>query len=51
MAALPPVNDDGDMPVRLFVISDERAAVFVWEVRDGMVRDRTAPELAWVFRE
>jgi hypothetical protein len=24
MAALPPVNDDGDMPVGLFVISDER---------------------------
>src|SRR5215469_10554674 len=37
MAALPPVDDDGDMPVGLFVISDERAAVSVWEVRDGMV--------------
>jgi hypothetical protein len=51
MPALPPVNDDGDMPVGLFVISDERAAVFGWEVRDGMVRRRTAPELAWVLRE
>jgi hypothetical protein len=51
MAALPPVDDDGDMPVGLFVLSDERAAVGVWEVRDGLVRDRPAPELSWVFRE
>jgi hypothetical protein len=51
MAALPPVDDDGDMPVGLFVLSDERAAVNVWEVHDGMVRDRPAPELEWVFRE
>ena len=36
MAALPPADDDGDMPVGLFVISDERAAVSVWEVRDGV---------------
>ena len=51
LAALPPVDDDGDMPVGLFVLSDERAAVSVWEVRDGKVRDRPAPELQWVFRE
>jgi hypothetical protein len=51
MAALPPGDDDGDMPVGLFVISDERAAVSVWEVRDGTVRDSPAPELSWVFRE
>jgi hypothetical protein len=38
-------------PVGLFVISDERAAVSVWEVRDGAVRDRPAPELLWVSRE
>jgi len=51
MAALPPADDDGDMPAGLFVISDERAAVSVWEVRDGAVRARPAPELLWVFRE
>ena len=51
MAALPPADDDGDVPVGLFVISDERAAVSVWEVRDGTVRDRPAPELSWVSRE
>ncbi len=51
MAALPAVDDDGDMPVGLFVLSDERGAVRVWEIRDGMVHDRPGPELAWVFRE
>jgi hypothetical protein len=39
------------MPVGLFVISDERAAVSVWEIRDGRVVDRPAPELAWVIRK
>jgi hypothetical protein len=51
MAALPPVDDDGDMPVGLFVLSDERGAVSLWEVRDGMVHDRPAPELQWIFRK
>jgi hypothetical protein len=51
IAALPPVDDDDDMPVGLFVVSDERAVVRVWEVRDGMVHDRPSPEFAWVFRE
>lgn len=51
MAALPPVDDDGYMPVGLFVISDERAAVHVWEVRDGIVHERRSPELAWVWRQ
>jgi hypothetical protein len=51
MAALPPADDDGDMPVGLFVLSDERATVSVWEVRDGRVHERPAPELEWVFRK
>jgi hypothetical protein len=34
------------MPVGLFVISDERATGSAWEVRDGIVRDRAAPELS-----
>ena len=51
MAALPPADDDGDIPAGLFVISVERAAVSVQEVRDGTVRDQPAPELSWVFRE
>ena len=49
--ALPPADDDGDTPAGLFVISDERASVSVWEVRDGTVRDRPAPELGWVSRQ
>ena len=51
IAALPAVDDDGDMPIGLFVISDERDAVDIWEIRDGTVRDRPAPELAWIIRE
>ena len=51
IAALPPADDDGDMPVGLFVVSDERATVHVWEVRDGMVHERSSPELAWVVRQ
>jgi hypothetical protein len=35
MAAPPPVDNDGDTPAGLFVISDERAAISVWEVRGG----------------
>jgi hypothetical protein len=47
IAALPPVDEDGDMPVGLFVLTDERSpAVSVWEIRDGRVDDRPAPELA-----
>jgi hypothetical protein len=51
VGALPPADDDGDMPVGLFVISDERAAVSAWEVRDGIVRERPAPEMSWVIRK
>jgi hypothetical protein len=51
MAALPPADDDAGLPAGLFVISDERAAVSVWEVRDGSVHGRAAPERSWVFRE
>jgi hypothetical protein len=50
LAALPPVDDDGDMPVGLFVVSDERGAVSVWEVSAGSVSGRPAPELAWIVR-
>jgi hypothetical protein len=51
IAALPPADDDGDMPIGLFVVSDERATVLAWEVRDGMVHERSSPELAWVVRQ
>jgi hypothetical protein len=51
MASLISVDDDGDMPAVLFVIGDERETVSVWEIRDGMVCDRPAPELSWESRE
>jgi len=51
MAALPPVDDDGDLPAGQFVVNDERGIVSAWEVRDGMVRDRPAPELSWLRRQ
>jgi hypothetical protein len=50
MAALQPVDEDSDMPIGLFVLTDERAAVNVWEISSGEVSDRSAPELAWTFR-
>lgn len=43
MAALPPLDADGDMPLGLFVLSDERGAVTVWEISVGKISDRPAP--------
>jgi hypothetical protein len=51
IAALPPVDDDGDLPLGLFLLSDERDAVSVWEIRDAMLHDRLSPEFACVLRE
>lgn len=51
LARLTPADDDGDLPIGLFVISDERAGVHVWEVRDGLVHERRSPELVWVLRQ
>jgi hypothetical protein len=50
IAALPPENDDGDMPAGFFVLTDERGDLTAWEVRDGQVHDRPAPELTWLLR-
>jgi hypothetical protein len=51
LATLTPVDGDGDMPIGLFVLTDERAQVTAWEVRDGAVHGRLAPDFAWTFRE
>lgn len=48
LAALPPIDDDADLPAGVFVLSDERGTVAVWEIRDGAVHDRAAPELVWL---
>lgn len=51
LAALAPVDADGDRPAGFFLITDERRHTRAWEVRDGVVADRAAPELAWFARE
>jgi hypothetical protein len=51
MAALPPADDDGDTPVGLFLLSDERMTAGIWEIRDRTIHDRPSPEFAWVLRE
>jgi hypothetical protein len=50
IAALEPVDADLDLPIGLLVITDERGSVMVWEVEDGLVRNRPAPELAWTSK-
>ncbi len=51
IADLPPVDDDGDMPIGFFLLTDELSTVTAWEIHGGSVHDRPAPELAWTFRE
>jgi hypothetical protein len=51
IAALPPVDDDGDMPLGLFLLSDERGTVTTWQIRDGTLHDQPSPEWAWVLRQ
>jgi hypothetical protein len=48
MAALPPIDDDGDRPRGLFLVTDERGNADVWQIRDGSLSDRPAPELSWL---
>jgi len=51
LAAMEAVDNDGDMPVGVFMLIDEIASVAIWEVRDGAVHERIAPEFAWLDRE
>ncbi|MEU7903478.1 hypothetical protein [Actinoplanes sp. NPDC049118] len=47
LAAMPPIDDDGDRPVGLFLITDERGRALLWQVRDGSLDEQPAPSLAW----
>lgn len=48
LARLDPVDDDMDMPVGFFLLSDERQRSISWTVRDGLVVEAPAPaELHW----
>jgi hypothetical protein len=48
LAALEPVDDDGDRPRGLFLLTDERERVEMWLVRDGAVSVGEAPDFAWL---
>ena len=48
MAALPPIDEDGDRVRGLFLITDERGHAATWQIRDGAVDELPAPSLAWL---
>ena len=48
LAALPPVDDDGDRPRGLFLVTDERGTAATWQIRDGALHDQPAPDLTWL---
>ncbi|MEU8817603.1 hypothetical protein [Actinoplanes sp. NPDC048796] len=48
LAAMPPIDDDGDRPAGLFLITDERGHATQWQIRNGSLDDRPAPSLAWL---
>jgi hypothetical protein len=48
LSAIPPADADGDRPVGLFLITDERGGSTVWQVRDGAVAEQPAPALSWL---
>ena len=50
MACVPPIDADEDYPVGLFVLDDERSRVWVWEIDNGGIREREAPELRWLVK-
>jgi hypothetical protein len=48
LAQLDPVDEDLDMPVGFFLLSDERQQSTSWTIRDGTVVETRAPaELHW----
>lgn len=51
LAALPPVDEDGDRPQGVFVLTDERGQARCWQMRDGTVLDVQAPNLSWLTNQ
>jgi hypothetical protein len=48
IAALDPVDEDGDLPAGFFLLDDERQHPVGWTIRDGRVTESPAPaELRW----
>jgi hypothetical protein len=49
LAALPPVDEDNDMPRGFFLVTPEdREGGQAWHVRDGRLHEVPAPELSWM---
>jgi hypothetical protein len=48
LASLPPVDDDGDLPRGLFIVTDERGSAETWEIREGSIHTHMAPEFGWL---
>ncbi|MFV2017386.1 hypothetical protein [Micromonospora sp. LOL_023] len=48
LAAMRPVDDDGDRPAGLFLVTDERGGACLWQVRGGSVDEGPATSLAWL---
>lgn len=48
LAAMPAVDEDGDRTRGLFLVNDERGTAEVWQIRDGTLHERSAPDLEWL---
>jgi len=48
LAAMPAVDEDGDRPRGLFLVTDERGNAAMWQIREGTVYERAAPDLVWL---
>src|SRR5262249_35033649 len=48
LAAMPPLDDDGDRPAGLFLITVERGEAVIWQVRDGSIDEGPATSLSWL---
>jgi hypothetical protein len=48
LAAMPPVDEDGDRPAGLFLITGERSGATMWQVRAGSVDEQGATSLSWL---
>ena len=48
LAALSAIDEDGDRPRGLFLITDERGGAVTWQIRDGGLEEFPAPSLSWL---
>jgi len=48
LAALSAIDEDGDRPRGLFLITDERGGAVTWQIRDWGLEEFPAPSLSWL---